>query len=122
MYRIILFLIFFTGCSIVDSKDAAALIGTWKFTEQQTTTIETTATFTDTGRYTFKKTQTGVTATSSEGTYLLGSAPPRQVIVFFNNTNTDSVSQMFFFVDDDTGELVTSVHANFLLPQRWTRQ
>ncbi|MGL5722881.1 MAG: hypothetical protein ACRCY4_10840 [Brevinema sp.] len=127
MYRMILFLAFFAGCSIVDNKDAEAVVGTWNITEQRASgatmvIVESTLVLANDGRYTFAEIQAGAVRAESQGTYRLGSLSPRQVIAFFNNEGTEPVPQMYFFVDDDTDNLVTSVHPNFTLPRRWTRQ
>lgn len=119
MYRIILFLALFTGCSIVDSQDATAIIGTWQFTSG---TRQTTLVLGRDERYTFTETQASTVTISSQGTYKLGVLTSRQAIVFFNDAGTSPVSQVFFFVDDSTDQLVTSSHPNFTSPQHWIRR
>ncbi|MGL5722715.1 MAG: hypothetical protein ACRCY4_09985 [Brevinema sp.] len=127
MYRIILFLALFTGCSIIDSQDATAVVGTWMLIEQRASgstiiIVETTLVLRDDGRYTLKEMQAATATIESQGAYRLGSTVPNQVISFFNDDGVTAVPQMFFFIDDDTDNLVTSLHPNFTLPRRWTRQ
>ncbi|MGL5255087.1 MAG: hypothetical protein ACRC9L_08875 [Brevinema sp.] len=127
MYRIILFLVFFTGCSVVDSQDAISAIGSWRFTEQRvsgsiTLTTEIQMELNTNGRYVFIETQSGNPILESRGTFRLGSLPPRQVITFFNDPANEVVPQVYFFVDDSIDALVTSIHPNFTLSRTWTRR